>query len=122
MCVCDLQIESLDAIPNIGEIVEAADGVMVARGDLGAQVPFENVPSIQVGGCWRVLAGAGCWVLAAVWRRFGGGGSSCCMVWQQVRALVAGGACRRRAPVLQVLLVRGYACERQYAFNQGHFE
>lgn len=43
-----LQIESSDALPNVAEIVAAADGVMVARGDLGAQVPFENVPSIQV--------------------------------------------------------------------------
>ncbi len=44
----DPQIESQDALPNVAEIVAAADGVMVARGDLGAQVPFENVPSIQV--------------------------------------------------------------------------
>ncbi|KAL4457632.1 hypothetical protein ABPG75_012497 [Micractinium tetrahymenae] len=41
------KIESSDALPNVAEIVAAADGVMVARGDLGAQVPFENVPSIQ---------------------------------------------------------------------------
>lgn len=43
------QIESLDALPHLDEICEASDAVMVARSDLGAQVPFENVPSIQVG-------------------------------------------------------------------------
>lgn len=39
----------MDALPNLNEIIEAADGVMVARGDLGAQVPLEQVPSVQVG-------------------------------------------------------------------------
>lgn len=47
--LCALQIESLDALPHLDEIIEASDAVMVARSDLGAQVPFENVPSIQVG-------------------------------------------------------------------------
>ena len=41
------KIESMDAIPNLGEIVEASDGVMVARGDLGSQVPLEDVPVLQ---------------------------------------------------------------------------
>ncbi|PRW56169.1 Pyruvate kinase isozyme chloroplastic isoform A [Chlorella sorokiniana] len=41
------KIESLDALPHLDEIIEASDAVMVARSDLGAQVPFENVPSIQ---------------------------------------------------------------------------
>lgn len=41
------QIESVDSLPHLGEIVAAADGVMVARGDLGAQVPIEDVPSLQ---------------------------------------------------------------------------
>ena len=36
-CGCE-QVESSDALPNLEEIVEAADCVMVARGDLGAQV------------------------------------------------------------------------------------
>lgn len=54
-----LQIESVDALPHLDEIVEASDGVMVARGDLGAQVPFENVPSIQVGAGHRAHAGLG---------------------------------------------------------------
>jgi len=41
------KIESMDALPNLGEIVEASDGVMVARGDLGTQVPLEEVPVLQ---------------------------------------------------------------------------
>lgn len=41
------KVESFDSVPNIGEIVEASDGVMVARGDLGAQIPLEDVPSVQ---------------------------------------------------------------------------
>lgn len=50
LLILALQIESLDALPHLDEIIEASDAVMVARSDLGAQVPFENVPSIQVGG------------------------------------------------------------------------
>lgn len=41
------KIESYDSVPNAQEIVEASDGVMVARGDLGAQIPMEDVPSVQ---------------------------------------------------------------------------
>lgn len=41
------KIESFDSIPNVPAIVEASDAVMVARGDLGAQVPLEDVPSLQ---------------------------------------------------------------------------
>lgn len=41
------KIESYESIPRLGEIIEASDAVMVARGDLGAQVLPEEVPSLQ---------------------------------------------------------------------------
>lgn len=41
------KIEDQEAIENIEEIVDEADGVMVARGDLGVEIPFENLPNVQ---------------------------------------------------------------------------
>ncbi|GMP56249.1 hypothetical protein CsSME_00020802 [Camellia sinensis var. sinensis] len=41
------KIESIDSLKNLEEIIRASDGVMVARGDLGAQIPLEQVPSAQ---------------------------------------------------------------------------
>jgi pyruvate kinase len=41
------KVERRAAVANIDEIVDAFDGVMVARGDLGVEVPIESVPSIQ---------------------------------------------------------------------------
>jgi pyruvate kinase len=41
------KIERADAVENLGEIVGAADCVMVARGDLGVECPMEDVPMIQ---------------------------------------------------------------------------
>jgi len=41
------KIERADAVENADEILEVADGLMVARGDLGVECPLEDVPIVQ---------------------------------------------------------------------------
>jgi pyruvate kinase len=41
------KIERAGALDHIEAIVAAADGVMVARGDLGVEIPIENIPAVQ---------------------------------------------------------------------------
>jgi pyruvate kinase len=49
------KLEKPSAIQHLQEIIELADGLMVARGDLGVEMPPEDVPSVQkqvVHACW----------------------------------------------------------------------
>jgi pyruvate kinase len=50
------KIESADSVKALDEILDAVDGAMVARGDLGAELPLEDVPFWQnqiIQGCRR---------------------------------------------------------------------
>ncbi len=41
------KIETKQAVENIDEIIAVSDGIMVARGDLGAEIPYELIPALQ---------------------------------------------------------------------------
>jgi len=41
------KIEKREALDNIEKIIEVSDGIMIARGDLGVEIPLEEVPSAQ---------------------------------------------------------------------------
>ena len=41
------KIENQEGIDNIKEILQVSDGLMVARGDMGVEIPPESVPMVQ---------------------------------------------------------------------------
>ncbi|KAH6810064.1 Pyruvate kinase family protein [Perilla frutescens var. frutescens] len=41
------KIESMEALHKLEEIVAASDGIMIARGDLGVEIPLEQIPTVQ---------------------------------------------------------------------------
>jgi pyruvate kinase len=51
------KIENRDGVNNIMDIVRVADGIMIARGDMGVEIPFEEIPGIQkdiINKCYRL--------------------------------------------------------------------
>ena len=41
------KIENTQGVDNIDDIIAVSDGIMVARGDMGVEIPFEQIPAIQ---------------------------------------------------------------------------
>ncbi len=58
------KLETPEVLDRLDEVLHASDGVMVARGDLGVEVPFEQVPCLQKGILGRA-AQRGKWVCVA---------------------------------------------------------
>ncbi len=58
------KLEVSEALDNLDEIMEAADGLLIARGDLGVELPFEKVPLLQKQ-ILRKAAVRGKWTLVA---------------------------------------------------------
>lgn len=52
------KVEKREAVDNLDEIVEVTDGVMIARGDLGVELPTEEVPLVQKNAILRARIGA----------------------------------------------------------------
>jgi len=46
-CEIISKIESYEGIKNLNKIIELSDGIMVARGDMGTELPIEQIPAIQ---------------------------------------------------------------------------
>lgn len=41
------KIENLQGVNNIDDIIQEADGIMIARGDMGVEIPYEELPAMQ---------------------------------------------------------------------------
>jgi len=50
------KIENKNGIENLDDIIRLSDGIMIARGDLGVEIPFEDLPALQkeiINKCYR---------------------------------------------------------------------